>query len=350
MPIQRILVVGSHLGYVQHMDEGLIHGFAEIGCEVASFDYRASSLTPNWLRRLIPHGIRHRLSPRRLSSVERMDRLVSNNHFTARLNDVRPQLVVSLQAERLSAESIKSAAELGAVTMNWIGDEPWRNVPPAIVSAYDIWMVIDPTWGPWLVERGARRVEHLAVACDPLVHRPVTLNEAARERWRSRLCFVGGYGENRERILASVADMGLSIWGPGWEQAKQPELRQCVRQSRMLTREEWQQAFAAAEVVLNIHAQGQECLNMKVFEALSAEVCLLSDYKRDLDRVLNGVVASFRDEAELRHQCKLLLASVERRRSLAQLGRKEVLQRHTFAHRARQMREWAESAREMKAS
>jgi len=343
MRLRRVLVVGSHLGYVHQMDAGIIGGFRSIGCEVEAFDYRASALAPAWLKRLIPHNLRHRLSPRRFAGVDRVEKQASSRQFDSHVAAFRPELVFALQAERLAPESVQAARRLRAVTINWIGDEPWRYTPPEIVPAYDLWAVIDPTWQEWLAEHGAKRTEHLPVACDPRAHQPVELSEADQRRWASRLCFIGGYSEDRERTLAPVADLGLAIWGPGWDNARIPEIRSCVRESRLLTEKEWKRAYAAADVVLNIHAQGEECLNMRVFEALGMGVCLLSDYRRDIDRVLNGVVASFRTAQEMRQQAQQLLADPARRRELAVSGRGEAIARHTFTHRASQVIEWAES-------
>jgi spore maturation protein CgeB len=64
---------------------------------------------------------------------------------------------------------------------------------------------------------------------------------------------------------------------------------------------------------------------------------------KDLDRVLNGVVPSFHDETQFRQLCKDLLASPQKRQAHAKAGRSEVIERHTFAHRARQILDWAGS-------
>jgi len=341
----RVLVVGCHLGLAEHMDAGLIRGFRQIGCQVGTFDYRASNFLPGILRRVVPSHLRHRLSPRRLPAVERADTGVSNRRFLVKIRRFRPDVLVALQAERLSGESIAAARRHGLVAMNWIGDEPWRFLPEDIIPAYDLWAVFDRTLGGWLLEHGARRVEHLPVACDPTLHHPVPLSPHERRRWASRVCFVGGHTEPRENVLESVADLGLSIWGPGWRQARSPRIRECIRASRMLSRAEWLKAFAAADLVLNIHSQGQEGLNLRVWEALGCEACLVSNYMADFDRFLNGLVVTFGDAGELRQRCQELLADPERRTAMARRARQHVLRAHTYAHRAETFLRWAQMCR-----
>ena len=344
MSVPRVMVVGSHLGYAEHMDAGMIRAFKALGYAVETFDYRASAVAPSWLKRLVPAAVRHRLNLRRVASVDAAESRAQNFDFIARLDRARPELLLCLQAERLTAASLEEARRRGIFTINWIADEPWRAIPSAVVPLYDLWATIDPTWAEWLVARGAAHVEHLPIACDPSVHRPIALTEAERRVWCSPLCFVGGYGEIREKILAAVAEDGLAIWGPNWHKSKSASLRRCVRKAALLSRDEWQRAFAAADVVLNVHAQGQECLNMRVFEAMAARVCLLTDYKRDVDRVLGGVVESFRSPDELRGKSRALLADPDRRRTLAQKAYETVMSAHTFAHRGRKILDWFEKA------
>jgi len=326
------------------MDTGLIRGFQEAGCDVRTFDYRSSAFVPAFLRRAIPRAL-HRISPRRIPAVERLDATLSNRRCEDTIRRFHPELVVALQAERLSAETVLTLRRHGAMTVNWLGDDPWRAVPLSVVPAYDVWAVFDQTYRPWLMERGARRVEHLPVGCDPLLARAGPLAPEVKQRWQSSICFVGSHIPRREEFLAVLTDLGLSIWGPGWDRAANPAVRQRVREARMLARHEWLSAFVAADVVVNIHAQGQEGLNLRVWEALAAKVCLVCDEKADLDRLLPGLVVTFRTPEQLRQQCQRLLADPTTRQQAAQQAQEYVLAHHTFAHRARTLLGWAEEFR-----
>ncbi len=343
--VSRVLMVGSHIHLVEQTEACLESALREAGLTVSTFDFRACAAAPRFLTRLIPSRLRYRFSPRHLPAVERYDASVSNRQVVSLLSDFRPDLVLALRAERVNAASIAASRVMGAVTFNWTLDEPWHYVPSEVVPAYDLWMVIDRSWGEWLLEKGAQRVEHLPVACDPSLHKPVELSTEERQHWHSSLCFVGGYLPIREKVLSAVTDMDLAIWGPGWEGAETPRVRRCVREARSLRRQEWLKAYAAADVVLNVHTQGPENLNLRAWEALAAGACLLSDYRADLDRFLQGEVASFRNAEEMRQKCRELLSDPEKRKNLARRAREQALSSHTFVHRVQEILRLAETCR-----
>ena len=146
---------------------------------------------------------------------------------------------------------------------------------------------------------------------------------------------------NRAAILSSIVDLGLAIWGPGWDKVEQESLRWCVRGSQALSRKEWLKAYAATDIVINIHSQGKEGLNLRVWEALAAGACLVSDHRVDSDRFLDGAVETFTSLSDLRLRCQELLRNAPRRKQMAEEGRKRVLAQHTFRHRAEQILKWA---------
>ncbi|MBI3550322.1 MAG: glycosyltransferase [Elusimicrobia bacterium] len=341
----RVLVAGAHIGLVEQMEACVERAFREAGCELRMFDYRASRVAPSFLKRLIPAGLRAKLSPRRVPAVERADAARSNAAFLEEARRLRPELFVALRADRLAPESVLRLKESGAFAVNWLADDPERFVPPETVAPYDVWAVVDATWAGWLKRHGAKRVEHLPLACDPALHHPVELAPEECRRWQSKICFVGSYSPSREAALSAVADLGLSVWGPGWSAAADPAVRARVREERALPREEWLKAYAAADVVVNVHAQAVEGLNMRVWESLAAGACLVGDARADIERFLPGAVATFRDAGELRAVCSALLEDPARRRAQAEAGRKRVIENHTFLHRARVLLEWGSAAR-----
>ncbi len=338
--VNRIVLAGSQLGLVDQSDSSLLDGFKQLGCSVTPFDYRATTFIPRWLSKIIPKSAR-KLSPRKLPGVEQADASASNRRFVLLVQRFRPQLVIALQAERLTPASLCRAQDAGAVLMNWILDDPEGRIDAEVVPLFDCWLVWDASVAQWLSKRGAKRVEHLPVACDPKRHYPVALSGTEKKRWKSSLCFVGGYQPNRESLLAAVSDMGLAVWGPGWEKAQSPALKPCIRGTEALGREAWLKAYAAADIVINIHSQGSAGLNLRVWETLAAGACLISDYRADIDRFLQGLVGVFRSQDELRRLCQGLLTDESRRKQMAEAGRKQVLARHTFRHRAEQILKWA---------
>lgn len=335
----RLLMVGAHWGAFEQMEACIERAASRLGWPSARFDYQAQSLLPSWLSGLVPASLRRALSARRLRAVEASDRTRSNRRFLDLLEGFRPDILLALRAERLDPGSVEAARERGAFAVNWLGDDPAPRVPDALVPAYDLWAVIDRGWGEWLRARGARRVEHLPLGCDPQLHRPAELSPEERRLWGSRLCFVGTRDERRERLLAAVAELGLAVWGPGWDAAKGP-VRRCVRSAGRIGRAEWLKAYAGAELVLNMHAQGEQGLNLRTWEALAAGACLVCEGRADLERLLPGCAAPFDGPEDLRRVCERLLADPGRRRALAAAGRERALGRHSFDRRLETLAGW----------
>ena len=340
----RVLLVGCHFGRVEETDALLERALIESGCEVKTFDYLASAVRVPLVHSLVPARIRSLLSPRRIAAVAQHDAQASNVRFVEAVRHFQPDAVLALRAERLDAAAL-AVARKQAVLLNWTSDEPWRFNPSETVECFDLWAVTDRTWETWLAERGASRVEYLALACDPKLHAPVELSADEKTKWRSEICFVGSYLPLRENYLKSVADLGLAVWGPGWDQVQDAALRRCVRSSRPLARKDWLKAYAAAKVVVNIQGQGVEGLSLRIWEALAAQTCLVTDYRIDFERLLPGQGASFRSAAELKSICQALLADEPRRLKLARAGREAVLNGHTFLHRAKTLVAWMEAIR-----
>jgi len=98
--------------------------------------------------------------------------------------------------------------------------------------------------------------------------------------------------------------------------------------------------------VINIHSQGKEGLNLRVWEATAAGACLVTDHRADINRFLSGAVGTFTSLDELRQCCQKLLADPVGRKQMAQEGRRRVLAQHTFRHRAEQILKWASECKQ----
>ena len=64
------------------------------------------------------------------------------------------------------------------------------------------------------------------MSADEIVHRPIRLTSAERERWAAEVVFVGTWMPERGPFIAKLMEQGiqLSIWGDRWYKAKEWKL------------------------------------------------------------------------------------------------------------------------------
>jgi spore maturation protein CgeB len=147
----------------------------------------------------------------------------------------------------------------------------------------------------------------------------------------------------RAGVLSAIADLGLTVAGPGWQSSHVPGatvIEGGIYGERMF------QAFSLADICVNIHQNfGGPIdtygtgLNSRVFEVTGCGGLLLTDRKRDLDELFteDREVTCYSSRAELRERVEELLNDVPRARSVAEAGRLRTIGCHTLHHRFRSM-------------
>lgn len=163
-------------------------------------------------------------------------------------------------------------------------------------------------------QAGCARVRWLPLACDPDLHgrQPVPLEHD--------ISFVGSVTGQRERRRRLLEVLGRRF-------------RLHVERSFL---RDMARTFSASRIVFN-EAVGDD-LNMRVFEALASGALLLTDRApgSGLDELFRDGehLAIYDDEAGLVELAARYLASEGDRGAVAEAGRREVLQHHTYDHRA----------------
>lgn len=163
---------------------------------------------------------------------------------------------------------------------------------------------------------GILNVEWLPLACDPLIYRPHDIAKC----WDT--CFIGRLlGAQRQSLVQLLKDhFPNSFMGRVYA-------------------EEAARAYSSSRTVFNRSAAGD--LNLRVFESVACGSLLITDALDDnsLDELLqDGIhLATYRTAEELLDKVRYYLAHDEVRERIARAGRKEVLSRHTFAHRMQRL-------------
>jgi len=277
-------------------------------------------------------GCEVRRCEERLSGLNAIVRRPLSARLAALLERAPADLVLVFKGAGLDPAVIgKLRRRTRARWANWFPDDPHSlTVSTRLAPAYDCFFTHDSSSLDRYRGVGAR-AHYLAFGCDPAYLRP----EDASARWRAALAFVGSRDPLRERVLRELADLGLSVWGPGWPNGP-------------VYGGDFVRALSGATVGLNLHQQfgdgGDPArygtgANMRVFELAAVGTPQLSDAKADIARHFTPgrEIVLYSSIAELRDQARALLADDALRRSLAAAARERSLREHTWAHRLHEL-------------
>jgi len=303
----RLLLVAKFNQRYHRTGSALRDALAAMGCNVVGVEERTRRFDAIFRR-----SLEHRLA--------------------AAIRAHRPDLVLVFKGATLAPEAIDHLrGKGGARWVNWFPDSPHLlDLSLRIGKAYDRCFIFDTS----MVDRHralGRTADYLPEGFDPGYHRP--LPDAS---WpRERIAFVGTHEPLRARALASVSDLGLATWGPGWPRGP-------------LFGDDFIKAFSNADIALNVHQFFGEApgagrygtgANRRVFELAGIGTVQLCDAKDDLERnfAAGREIVPFRNLGELREQTLWLLGAPEDRRLIAARARERALAEHTWRHRLEEL-------------
>jgi spore maturation protein CgeB len=326
----KVLLLGSHLDY--NLEHYVKMALERLGCEVRFVGYRGflgHFAIP--LRMLITRSERVRLltEPFALRKFNEAVEYVGSKFA--------PELVLSIKGEAVLPKTIDRFSEsLGAITALWYPDDPryFGSLSRVIAPAYDFVFTSSERFVPEYRNAGVRNVAYLPFACDPSVHRPVSLSDREARSLASDICFVGTFSWKRARLIKALerARFKVKVWGPYWRY---------VRGGRdfngPVMGHEIARIFNAAKIVLNVHDESDIGFkpNMRTFEATGCRTLLLSDKAFGLERFFTPCeeLVCYGDETELVKLAGHYLDSPTERRVIASKGHRRAYRDHTYDQR-----------------
>jgi spore maturation protein CgeB len=254
-------------------------------------------------------------------------------------------LVLALAQAPLSGPTLTRLRALGIPTAFWFVENTrvlpyWRDV----AEHYDTFFTIQS--GPvqeQIAAAGARCVKYLPMACDPDVHFPVTLDEADAQRFAAPVSFAGAPYLNRRHVLGAVRDLGLRVWGDGWETTA---LAPCVGAEGRFDPDTQRKIVAATAVNVNLHSAEHvtgldpmpDYVNPRTFEIAACGGFQLVDRRDPLPELFaDDELATFESAAHLRERAAYYLKHRDVAAGIATRARARVLASHTYAHRVREL-------------
>lgn len=333
----KILIIGS--GALGSLEGIYYRAMLSLGESVEFFDLDPHMAVPKWLKsagRLVNNRATFKLWSARTA-------LALIRHLSSA--DRCYQLICIFKGMQFSADVLREGRSLqrSAVWININPDDPFnlrstsstnleviQSIP--IFDLYCIWSrrLLEP-----IKTAGCRDVMYLPFGYDPALHFPPALTQATPSR---AVSFVGAWDKEREKILASVADLELRISGGAWGRVSRGSAlrRSVVRRTNIFGEEMATEVYLAAATLNIMRSQNTGAHNMRTFEVPAIGGLLLTTRSEEQEEYFPEGKASlmFGGNEELREKIKWVLSNPIHASKIRIQGRAKVLQ-HTYKARVR---------------
>lgn len=320
---------------------------AGLGHQVECFDYRRSRYLRGGIGSLLKSAVK-KFFPNpagQLPLVNALEKEKMNQALSLTLEEKRPDVFFALLGDGITPRTLQKARSGGAVTVNWFPDPvlaPTRkNFVEEVSPYYDYFFMFDSQHVRERVNIGSRCVMTVPLGCSPQTHRRMALSEEEKKDYGSDVAFIGTVKFKRGKVLASLKDLDLGIWG-AWG-PRLPELEKCYRRKNIFG-EDAVRIYNASRIVLDIneaYKTGEEISNVtpRVFEVTSSGAFLLTNETPLIAELYEPgrEIVCYRDERDLKEKIGYFLAHPAEREAIAETGRQRACRDHTYEQRLKEI-------------
>lgn len=323
-----ILIVGFYSP--ETMAWYLERNLKKMGHNVDIFCYRSifKKVSPN---SMLSKGFRH------LPLFENVYLHKINNTLLNIVKKKRYNLVIFLKAETIFPSTIAGVRSYSDKIINWYMD-PIIGLDKGFIlesiQHYDYFFTKDSFIKKRLNELGFSNVEFLLEAFDPEVYTPTK----KFEEYKSDISMVGNIYDYRLRILNSLKEYDLKVWGKLIFINK--DKVRGFYQGRPAISDEKNKIFNSAKIVLNTHNPFEiSGANVRLFEICGSGAFQLSDTTLYTDHLFKNKkeVVFYNNIDELKELAQYYLKNNEERNKIALEGHKRVIKEHTYGVRLNQL-------------
>jgi spore maturation protein CgeB len=280
-----------------------------------------------------------------IRSLGRFDMVLLNRRLARAVRQQHPDLLLCAGGERILPSTVEAARATGIATALWTIDSAKPGDPRISLAPYFDFVFCG---GTEMIEalRGSRLRNGpywLPFACDPELHRRVTLSPEEKSLYGCDIAFVGSLHldlyPNRLPMLEALADFKMGVWGPGARALPASSPVYGKIRGDGIGYEEWVRIYSAARIVLCAHSSGPDepCrqASPRVYEVLACGGFLLCDDQPDVRALFEDGrdLVIFRDLSDLKQKARYYLDHDRERREIAARGHGKVLTDHTYRHR-----------------
>lgn len=296
-----------------------------LGFTLFEFDYRRTSI-PEKLSFLFSK-IFPCFRPIAIASI--------NKRLINKAIKVKATIIFVVKGELINPSTISAFNQKGMLTINWYPD--YFNNDPKIINKlkpYKFVFQSDIYETSKLAKEFHGKVHHLAFAGQ---------SNPPKKQYKKiyPITFIGSYSSEREKILSTLNEMPLYIWGDS--QWAGSSLKKHF-QGKWLNQAEMLKIFYKSKVIINIHQTKSKKtggVNLRCFEVTGAQQFLLSDNRRDLPGIfdIGKELIVFKDKYDLLDKVQYYLDNEKKRQKVALAGYLRFKRDHTYDKRLRQLME-----------
>jgi spore maturation protein CgeB len=228
------------------------------------------------------------------------------------------------------------------LVINYNNDDPfgkrdggkWRLYLQAL-PVYDLVIVVRECNVSEARAAGARDVLRVYMSADEVAHSPRAVTKEDRDKWGSRVAFIGTWMPERGPFLARIAELGvpLAIFGDRWNKAREWTLLRPYWRGPNVADGDYAKAVRSADVCLGLLSKGNRDLSTtRSFEIpyLGGVLCA-ERTPEHLDLYRENIEAAFwSGPEECAEQCRRLMEDPQLRRSVSAAGRARCIANETL--------------------
>ncbi len=316
----------------------IAEAFKKLGHKVLHFDYRHNLST---FIKYFPLLNSHYT----IAYFRRFDPSI-DKLFVNIVREYKPDFILVVKGESISAKTIQYIRKKFDIPIfNWFPDDPqfFPFVSKYFYYAYDYYFSSSFLIAEKLRKKGFHRVEYIAFACDPDIHKFMILNKKDKERYITDINFIGTFYFERLKYIKKLKGYNVKVWGKWWKYFLKLYRLEKFYQGRGIYDKEFVKSFAGAKIVLNIHLPAMKYGGMKSnsrnFEAIGSRAFVLCDYTIGIEDLFipGKEIEIYKDDKELIEKIDYYLKNPKKRLEISLRGQKKCYSKHTFKHRAKQI-------------
>jgi spore maturation protein CgeB len=273
-----------------------------------------------------------------------------NREFIIKVNNEKPDLLFIVKGDHifpLTLEKLKK--DISCSIIGYVWDDPFyttntdqddyrRTNFSDGIPWYDFIYVFDSFYIEEIRRKGANKVEYLPLATNPNRYNEVLVTNQDQCDYGYDVCFIGIPFPSRVDLFEGLRDYNLGVFGDGWTKYFMRKGQKVPSYYRgRASGEVVNKIYLSSKIVLNIHhPQSREGLNTRTFDIPACGAFEIVDYKKDVEKhfEIDKEIVAFNNVDDLKGKIDFYLKNDDLRKTIAERGKRRILNEHTWVHRA----------------